>query len=88
MTLIISNVSRYTYTSDQRFRAIHKLMSQDYLLQILPVKVGPFNIVLTSNFYSIKIFDLNYSQTYHVNIKERRIIENGESLTAAFQLKY
>ena len=41
MTLSISNVSRYTYTSDQRFRAIHKMMSQDYLLQILPVKVGP-----------------------------------------------
>jgi len=31
---------RYTYTSDQRFRAIHKLMSQDYLLQILPVKAS------------------------------------------------
>lgn len=29
---------RYTYTSDERFRAIHKLMSEDYLLQILPVK--------------------------------------------------
>jgi len=29
---------RYTYTSDQRFRAIHKVMSEDYLLQILPVK--------------------------------------------------
>ena len=25
---------RYTYTSDQRFRAIHKVMSEDYLLQI------------------------------------------------------
>jgi len=31
---------RYTYTSDQRFRAIHKVMSEDYLLQILPVKVS------------------------------------------------
>ena len=30
---------RYTYTSDMRFRAIHKVMSEDYLLQILPVKV-------------------------------------------------
>ena len=30
---------RYTYTNDQRFRAIHKLLSEDYLLQILPVKV-------------------------------------------------
>lgn len=29
---------RYTYTSDERFRAIHKVMSEDYLLQILPVK--------------------------------------------------
>jgi len=29
---------RYTYTSDMRFRAIHKVMSEDYLLQILPVK--------------------------------------------------
>jgi len=29
---------RYTYTSDMRFRAIHKVLSQDYLLQILPVK--------------------------------------------------
>ena len=30
---------RYTYTSDMRFRAIHKVMSEDYLLQILPVEV-------------------------------------------------
>ena len=30
---------RYTYTSDMRFRAIHKDMSEDYLLQILPVQV-------------------------------------------------
>ena len=32
-------MSRYTYTNDQRFRAIHKLRSEDYLLHILPVKV-------------------------------------------------
>lgn len=25
---------RYTYTSDQRFRAVHKVLSEDYLLQI------------------------------------------------------
>jgi len=31
---------RYTYTSDMRFRAIHKDMSEDYLLQILPVQAG------------------------------------------------
>jgi len=31
---------RYTYTTDQRFRAIHKLLSKDYLLQILPVMVS------------------------------------------------
>jgi len=31
---------RYTYTSDMRFRAIHKLLSQDYLLQILPVRAA------------------------------------------------
>ena len=30
---------RYTYTSDMRFRAIHKVLSEDYLLQILPVQV-------------------------------------------------
>ena len=30
---------RYTYTSDERFRAIHKVLSEDYLLQILPVQV-------------------------------------------------
>ena len=35
-----SSICRYTYTSDERFRAIHKIMSEDYLLQILPVKVG------------------------------------------------
>jgi len=29
---------RYTYTNDQRFRAIHKVRSEDYLLQILPTK--------------------------------------------------
>jgi len=29
---------RYTYTSDQRFRAIHQVLSQDYLLEISPVK--------------------------------------------------
>ena len=37
---------RYTYTSDQRFRAIHKVMSEDYLLQILPVKVSYANKIL------------------------------------------
>jgi len=31
---------RYTYTSDERFRAIHKVLSEDYLLQILPVKIS------------------------------------------------
>ena len=31
---------RYTYTSDERFRAVHKVLSEDYLLQIDPVQVG------------------------------------------------
>jgi len=31
---------RYTYTSDQRFRAIHQVLSQDYLLEISPVKAS------------------------------------------------
>ena len=31
---------RYTYTSDQRFRAIHKVLSEDYILQIQPVQVA------------------------------------------------
>ena len=30
---------RYTYTSDERFRAIHKVLSEDYILQIAPVQV-------------------------------------------------
>jgi len=29
---------RYTYTSDERFRAIHKVLSENYLLQIDPVQ--------------------------------------------------
>lgn len=29
---------RYTYTSDERFRAKHKVLSEDYLLQISPVQ--------------------------------------------------
>jgi len=29
---------RYTYTSDERFRAVHKVLSEDYLLQIDPVQ--------------------------------------------------
>merc|ERR1712013_321595 len=29
---------RYTYTSDERFRAIHKVLSENYLLQIEPVQ--------------------------------------------------
>merc|ERR1719225_26097 len=29
---------RYTYTSDERFRAIHKVLSEDYILQIAPVQ--------------------------------------------------
>jgi len=33
-------VGRYTYTSDQRFRAIHKVKSEDYLLQILSVQAA------------------------------------------------
>ena len=38
-TLLLA-IGRYTYTSDYRFKAIHKLMSEDYLLQIRPVQVG------------------------------------------------
>ena len=30
---------RYTYTSDERFRAVHKVLSEDYILQIAPVQV-------------------------------------------------
>jgi len=30
-------IGRLTYTSDLRFRAIHKVFSEDYLLQIKPV---------------------------------------------------
>jgi hypothetical protein len=37
-TLLLA-IGRYTYTSDYRFKAIHKLMSEDYLLQIRPVQV-------------------------------------------------
>ena len=33
------NLSRYTYTNDERFRAIHKVKSEDYMLQILPIQV-------------------------------------------------
>ena len=29
-------IGRLTYTSDMRFKAIHKLYSEDYLLQIKP----------------------------------------------------
>lgn len=29
---------RYTYTSDERFRAVHKVLSEDYILQIDPVQ--------------------------------------------------
>jgi hypothetical protein len=38
-TLLLA-IGRYTYTSDYRFKAIHKLMSEDYLLQIRPVQVN------------------------------------------------
>jgi len=31
---------RYTYTSDERFSAIHQVLSEDYLLQILTVKAS------------------------------------------------
>jgi len=31
---------RYTYTSDQRFQAIHKVLSEDYVLQIEPVQMS------------------------------------------------
>jgi len=31
-------VGRYTYTNDERFRAIHKVKSEDYMLQILPIQ--------------------------------------------------
>ena len=33
-------VGRYRYISDERFRAITKVPSEDYLLQILPVKIS------------------------------------------------
>jgi len=31
---------RYTYTSDQRFRAIHQVLSEDYLLEISTIKAS------------------------------------------------
>ena len=40
---------RYTYTSDMRFRAIHKVLSEDYLLQILPVQVRSQRCVVTGD---------------------------------------
>jgi len=36
--LHLLTAGRYTYTSDERFRAIHKVLSEDYLLQINPVQ--------------------------------------------------
>jgi len=33
-------IGRYTYMSNQRFKAIHKIRSEDYLLQILPLKAS------------------------------------------------
>ncbi|XP_023346824.1 protein sidekick-2 [Eurytemora carolleeae] len=37
--ILLLAIGRYTYTSDYRFKAIHKLMSEDYLLQIRPVQM-------------------------------------------------
>ena len=47
---------RYTYTSDYRFKAIHKLMSEDYLLQIRPVQVTPTNLDEISNEHIIYVY--------------------------------
>merc|ERR1719474_305530 len=33
-------VGRYTYTPDERFRAIHKVGSEDYMLQIIQTKLS------------------------------------------------
>jgi hypothetical protein len=38
---------RYTYTSDQRFRAIHQVLSEDYLLEISTITVNMIAIALT-----------------------------------------
>jgi len=38
-TLLLA-IGRYTYTSDYRFKALHKVMSEDYLLQIRPVQMS------------------------------------------------
>ncbi len=56
-TLLLA-IGRYTYTSDYRFKAIHKLMSEDYLLQIRPVQVNkltqktPQKVIKTISFKS------------------------------------
>ena len=61
---IISLNFRYTYTSDQRFRAIHKVMSEDYLLQILPVKVNYANKFCTISFMVFYNIIYRYSEIH------------------------
>ena len=53
--IILIILCRYTYTNDERFRAIHKVKSEDYMLQILPIQVQ------VDGFTSLYIF---YIQTF------------------------
>jgi len=60
-------VGRYTYTNDERFRAIHKVKSEDYMLQILPIQKsdeGWFECQISSTPVISHLLYLNIAEPY------------------------
>jgi len=60
-------VGRYTYTNDERFRAIHKVKSEDYMLQILPIQKsdeGWFECQISSTPVTSHLVYLNIAEPF------------------------
>ena len=50
--------------SNQRFKAIHKIRSEDYLLQILPLKVNEENVCSNQKFKEFSLVTLQNFKTF------------------------
>ena len=59
------NLSRYTYTNDERFRAIHKVKSEDYMLQILPIQVlsSKIKLDITARCWNADLISLSFQKS-------------------------
>jgi len=82
---------RYTYTSDERFRAIHKVLSEDYILQIAPVQradSGLYECQISSTPVMSHIVSLQVTQPRTLILGgENVFVEEGETMNLTCLVK-